>query len=95
MVTKAESKWMEKISAFGCIVCYRLGVRNRRTAAVHHILNGNKHKGHLFTIPLCDPGHHKNPLSGHVSRHPNKLRFERVYGSEMGMLEEIKRLIND
>lgn len=94
MVTKAESQWMAKISEFGCIVCYYRGVKNRRPAAVHHILENGRRKGHLYTIPLCDPGHHKNPPKGHVARHPDKARFEAKYGTEENLLQLTRELVN-
>lgn len=94
MPTKAEFKWMQAISEFGCIACYKDGVTNRRPAAVHHILNAAKRRiGHLDTIPLCDPGHHKNPPKGHVARHPDKAGFERRYGTEKELLELTRKLI--
>lgn len=83
MATKAEQKWMYAISQF-CIVCY-LYHRVNTPAAVHHLLTpGGRRRGHLDTIGLCDPGHHKNPQpgSGKVARHPTKARFEEEYGKE-------------
>lgn len=92
--TVAEKAWMDLITALGCIVC-RLQGRGYVPAAVHHIKQGNRRRGHLFTIPLCDPGHHQNApaSSGQISRHPDKARFEAEYGTEMQLLEETKRAL--
>ena len=92
--TKAERAWMSAITAFGCIVCYLQG-RGYVPAAVHHLLSGGIRMGHLFSIPLCDPGHHQNAPAGcgEVSRHPNQAEFERRYGTEMDLLAQVKQLV--
>jgi hypothetical protein len=93
-MTKAEEEWMSKASEF-CIVCF-LEYMIRTPAAVHHLLTkGGRRRGHLYTIGLCDPGHHKNPQRGSrkVARHPTKARFERAYGTEDYLLNEQRRII--
>ncbi len=93
-MTKAEQDWMNAASQF-CIVCY-LRHTIRTPAAVHHLLtDGGRRRGHLFTIGLCDPGHHKNPQkgSGKIARHPTKARFEREYGTEEYLLAAQRRII--
>lgn len=84
-----ERAWMDAIVAYGCIAC-RMDGLGVVPPAVHHILRGGVRMGHLFTLPLCDPGHHQNGAQfGKVSRHPWKKRFEQRYGSEdflLGML---------
>lgn len=88
---KAEKAWMAAITALGCIVCRNQG-RGYVPAAVHHITAGSRRLGHLYSIPLCDPGHHQNAPkgSGEVSRHPNKAQFEERYGTEMELLERVR-----
>lgn len=92
--TKAERLWMDKITALGCIVCRNQG-RGFVPAAVHHILRGGIRIGHLFSLPLCDPGHHQNAPTGcgEISRHPNKAQFEERYGTEMQLLEQCRELV--
>jgi hypothetical protein len=92
--TKLEREWMDAITDLGCIVCLLKGW-GYVPAAVHHLKNGNRRLGHLFSIPLCDPGHHQNALaeSGEISRHPNKARFEAAYGTEEELLEKVRRLV--
>lgn len=89
--TKAEAEWMSAITEQGCIACHLDGHRPT-PGAVHHLLRGGLRMGHLFTISLCDPGHHQNgAVKGVVSRHPDKALFERKYGNEADLLELTKR----
>jgi hypothetical protein len=91
--TAAEQAWMDKAREFGCIVCY-LQHGARTPAAIHHILSGGRRMGHMFTLPLCDPGHHQNsPTPAKISRHPYKTRFEAAYGSELALLDTLKNLL--
>lgn len=84
--TAEEARWMAAIVEYGCIAC-ALDGRWHRPAAVHHILRGGRRMGHLYTIPLCQPGHHMDGQQlGMVSRHPWKKRFEAIYGNEMDLL---------
>lgn len=87
--TKAEAEWMAMARDFGCIACFLDG--NQRDAAVHHIVSGNRRMGHLFTIGLCDPGHHQHgDQFGMISVHPWKARFERQYGTQLELLARLK-----
>ncbi len=88
--TKEEERWLGAIVRHGCIACIKDG-HDPRPTAVHHILRGGVRMGHLFSLPLCDPGHHQNgaPL-GLISRHPNKAAFEARYGTEWELLAELK-----
>lgn len=88
--TKEEKRWMDAIVDHGCIAC-RLDGHEPRPTAVHHILRGGVRMGHLFSLPLCDPGHHQGgqPLSL-ISRHPDKAAFEERYGTEMELLAQLK-----
>jgi hypothetical protein len=84
---------MASITDFGCIACYLDGHPNT-PGAVHHLLRGGLRLGHLFSICLCDPGHHQNgAVKGVVSRHPDKAAFERRYGNEADLLELMRRLV--
>lgn len=88
--TKAETAWMDWIVAYGCIACRLDGLTSPRPA-VHHMLRGGQRIGHLFTLPLCDPGHHQGgQAAGMVSRHPWKARFEQRYGSEDFLLRKLQ-----
>lgn len=85
--TNEESAWMGWITDFGCVVC-ALQHKVKTPCAVHHIVEGGRRLGHLFTIGLCDPGHHQNTPDKalKISRHPTKQRFEAEYGTEYELL---------
>lgn len=97
--TAADREWMGKIAAAGCIACRkRFGTHNPTT--VHHITSGGRRMGHLFTIPLC-PWHHQGyVLPSMTTRRmeamygpslaKNKGEFERVFGTELDLLEELR-----
>lgn len=88
---KAEAEWMDKIVAHGCVACW-VDFNRHVAPAVHHILRGGVRLGHLFTLPLCDPGHHQNgDRFGMVSRHPWRKQFEARYGSELELLEQLRK----
>lgn len=93
-MTKIERQWVQLITALGCIVCYVQG-RGYVPCAVHHMLSGGRRIGHLFTIGLCDPGHHQNAPkdSGEVSRHPSLKAFENRYGKEEYLRQKTKQLV--
>ena len=89
--TVEERRWMDFIVGHGCIAC-RLDGMGYRAPAVHHILRGGVRMGHLYTLGLCDPGHHQGGQQfGMVSRHPDKARFEQRYGSEQHLLEMLQK----
>lgn len=84
-----ERKWMDWIVAYGCICCRVMGHAPRPTA-VHHMLRGGVRLGHLFTLPLCDPGHHQGGEQfGLISRHPNKAAFEKAFGTEAELFDSV------
>lgn len=93
MTTKAEKDRMNQLSQVPCVVCL-LMFNVESPAEVHHILDGNRRKGHEFTISLCF-AHHRQGLNtpACVSRHPYKKEFERRYGTEQVLLEETNKII--
>lgn len=92
--TIEEARWMSAIVRRGCVACDLDQGPPRPAVAVHHILRGGQRIGHLFTLPLCDPGHHQNGQQfGMVSRHPWKARFEAKYGTEMELLMTLRAAI--
>lgn len=92
--TVEEADWMSRIVAHGCIACILDGCAPRETA-VHHILRGGRRIGHLYSLPLCQPGHHMDGQSlGMVSRHPWKQQFEARYGTELELLSIVQHRLN-
>jgi len=87
--TKAETKWIESIVEYGCVVCRNEG--KHTPPQVHHI-NGSKKEGcHFDTIPLCYYHHQgHNDDSAYTSRHPFKARFEERYGTDLELLAQIR-----
>lgn len=91
----AEQAWMDKARAFGCIVCHLYHDAPNTPAVIHHILSGGRRMGHLYTIPLCEPGHHQHsPTRAKISRHPDKARFEAAYAPELELLSALQALLD-
>lgn len=91
----AERRWMASVAELGCIVCRNLGY-GVVPCAVHHIVEGGRRVGHMFTIGLCDPGHHQqSPDTAEISRHPDKARFEDAYGTEYELLAQTQLLLSE
>lgn len=89
-----ERAWMDAIVAYGCVACHIDG-HGFTPPAVHHILRAGRRIGHLFTLPLCDPGHHQGGQSkGVVSRHPWKAKFEAKYGTEVELLASLRSTLS-
>lgn len=74
--TKAEQARFDKMKEQGvCMACNVIGVKNpftfhdmdkgifRPHIEIHHLLSGNKRRGHMFTVSLC-PYHHRGSISG-------------------------------
>lgn len=88
-----EKDWMDAISRLGCVVCLLQG-HPGTPAEIHHLLRGGRRIGHLWTLPLCAPGHHRyGDGSSKVSRHPWKSQFEQAYGTEAELLKKTQRLV--
>lgn len=84
---------MDACLSFGCLVCFlENGVRGT-PAELHHILDGGRRIGHLWSLPLCTPGHHRSPATGKIARHPFKARFESTYGTEAELLAKMRALL--
>jgi hypothetical protein len=85
--TKAESAYMGKVAALGCII-------EGNPAQVHHIREGqglSQRASHYLVIPLCPECH-----MGALSIHKTKRQFENIHGSELDLLAEtIRRLASD
>lgn len=92
-MTKLEKRWLNAITELGCIVCLVFD-RLFSPAEPHHLLDGGRRRGHLFTIPLC-PGHHRFGLDTEVatSRDQCRRRFEARYGTEESLLEKTRDLV--
>lgn len=100
--TKAEGERIRRIVNMGCIITWR----RRRVFSpceVHHIVEGNRRLGHMYSLPLnvwyhrgiCDAGMSPRDmikLYGHSIIHGSKL-FERDHGTERRLWEIVQRLL--
>ncbi len=88
-----KQRWYLTLQDIGCIVCLNeLGVRSQPD--IHHLhRNGNRRVDDFHTIPLC-PTHHRSGLKTKqfVSRHPWKAEFEKRYGTEWELFEQVKEI---
>ena len=88
-----KEKWFDALVDLGCIVCLNeFGVRS--PPDIHHIHRNNQRVDDFHTIPLC-PNHHRSGCNNsmYVSRHPWKAEFERRYGDEWKLFEQVKVLL--
>lgn len=81
--TKIEAEWMASVAEFGCVACLQDG--HDTPCCVHHIVQGGRRLGHLYTIGLC-PEHHKSDGRNVPSVHHQKRTFVERYGSELELL---------
>lgn len=97
--TAAEKAWMGRVAALGCI-CAKIRFNRFEPATVHHLTDGGRRMGHFFTIPLSPWAHQGYCLPGKTSTQmtaiygpslaKNKREFERVFGSELELLEKVR-----
>ena len=99
--TKAQQARFEKLTEMGCICCALDGFKVW-PIEVHHLLSGNKRRGHLQTIPLCR-WHHRGikpyPYVVSVEAPPppslahGSKPFHAHYGDDDKLLAEVNRRI--
>jgi len=82
--TKAQKAHFDRLTRFGCILCYKQG--NEGTPAeIHHIRRAGK-RSDAPVIPLC-PYHHRD---ANTSIHGmGRKRFEREYATTEEELLEL------
>lgn len=83
---------MRRITDYGCVACRKHGIEDV-PASVHHIIQGNRRMGHLFTLPLCYAHHQGGGLGGIPSVHQAKQSFVKKYGSELELLAELQQTL--
>ena len=93
-MNKSEKDHLSNVASIGCIVCLNQG--NEGTPAeIHHIRHGNgmsQRASNYEAIPLCHI-HHRTGGYG-MAIHAGRKEFERLYGTEIELLEQIRGLIN-
>ena len=92
--TTAEKAHMNRVGKLGCIACLKDGLFNKHIS-LHHVDGRTKPNAHMKVLPLCAAHHQQNdtdPLK-RVAVHPNKARFEEMYGTEQQLILEVIKLI--
>lgn len=89
-----EKAWMSAICELGCICCRNeLGIFS--PAMPHHLEGKTKEGAHYKTIPLCFQHHQSGKNDAQcVSVHPYKAQFEKRYGSQEDLLQQVQELVN-
>jgi uncharacterized Zn-finger protein len=93
--TEENIERFEALKALGCIVCLKF-YNCRMSAEIHHLLSGNKRRGHEFTIPLC--GWHHRGVTILTREHADQSYgpslangskpFHRAFGSDEDLLAQ-------
>lgn len=100
--TLAERARFEALHEIGCICCRKRGL-SHWPIEIHHLLRGNRRRGHMYTIPLCAWTHRGVPLPmwtvagmtavfGPSLAHGSKP-FHAAFGSDDSLLAEVNALI--
>ena len=94
---KADKDYLSRVANLGCIVCRNLGfgIAPAEYVAIHHIRDGqgmSQKAPHTETLPLC-AAHHQNGGRG-VALHAGQKTWERLYGTERELLEQVRELLN-
>ena len=84
---KIEREWMAAAADHGCVACLQDG--HQTPASIHHIVQGNRRLGHLFSIGLCYP-HHQGDGRKVPSVHFTKRTFVQRYGTELELLAALQ-----
>lgn len=86
---KKDSAWLNRVVALGCIVC-------GRAACVHHPRFGqgkSQRADDRLAIPLCSE-HHQYGGFG-VAIHAGQKTWEKKYGTEIGLLEKVYKMLGE
>jgi hypothetical protein len=76
--------WDRLANEVGCVACLVSGLPTSNYVSIHHIDGRTKPGCHLNVLPLC-AGHHQQGTGADkslVAVHPNKARFEKLYGTQ-------------
>lgn len=100
--TKADRARFEALLKIGCLACLQR-VQQYRVPEIHHLLSGNKRRGHQFTVPLCSYHHrrvpigpfnltwHREVLGPSLAHQPNSFRAE--FGTDEALLARVNELL--
>lgn len=86
MVRAAEFDRMFRLKQMPCLInngdC-------QGVTEVHHLTDGGRRLGHMFTVPLCQ-WHH---TQGHDSYHRSRKPFMQRYGDNAELLRKANKLL--
>ena len=90
-----EKRQMDAVSQIGCIVCLNKGFPNH-AVEIHHVYGKTKLDAHMHILPLCFD-HHRGGKDAEpiISRHPWKKRFEKAYGTEQELLDQVNGIVEN
>lgn len=87
-----------------CVACYQIGIVGEQYVDIHHLISGNKRRGHLFTVGLCKWHHLRYPIQDMSANETRKLLgpsladgskpFRAKFGTDDELLELQNRLLN-
>ena len=92
-MNKTEREWVDKVVAIGCITC-RISRGVHSQPEVHHVRSGmglGQRNSWFNILPLC-PICHRLGKHGEAL-HAGKKAFEKRYGTELELLERVRKLI--
>jgi hypothetical protein len=95
-VSAAEKQlWDRMASEIGCIACRVAGRATSEYVSIHHIDGRTRPGCHLLVLPLCAGCHQQGTGNDKslVAVHPNKARFEKLYGSQLELLDMIHAIL--
>lgn len=94
--TKNEKKFWDLIAQLGCLPCLQDGYKNNYVS-IHHIDGRTKPNAHKKVLALC-AGHHQKGSDTNrpdmIAVHPDKARFEAMYGKQADLLKQTLEMVN-
>lgn len=102
--TRAESERMERLKELPCVACAGTAFGRLLPCGpteVHHLISGNKRRGHQFTIPLGSWHHRgsaqRDRLGAEMTYGPSlalsSKRFHAVFGSDDELLAATNKML--
>lgn len=105
--TKAEAARMARLKVMPCVSCVIAFGRFETCGPteVHHLLSGNKRRGHMFTIPLGRWHHQGIPPKDMSAVTATRVfgpslakqskKFRELYGNDDFLLEQVNKQLGE
>ena len=94
--TKAQVRRWQRFLDIGCVCCREYGVYS--IPEVHHLISGNRRRGHSDTVALC-PYHHRGveppPVDVGPSLAHGSKPFRARFGTDDELLEKTNKLLGE